>query len=172
MSFFKSIFLKSLKLRYIRKFIKSFNTASEINRFLNLDARYLFVENFGGENNPDHLIYWIRLNDKGNGFFALFNRVLRYYSYADYYNLIPVVAFSSDVMANDHSITTTLNPFEYFFLQFKDFSLKEVKLNKHIITSKHADSQKLYPSTYSGNEYSLSEDDLLNLSRRRYPTWF
>lgn len=154
---------KSLRLRFFRKAIKALFNAKEMRRFMNLDPTILKVDNYGGSAKPNKFIYWIRQDDTGNGFFALFNRTLRYLAYANHFHLEPIVQYGKHGLNYDSSVKRTHNPFEYYFLQTSQNKVENVMENKHVIVSRHVDSQLLFPSTSKATEYLISEEEIEHL---------
>ncbi len=162
-----------MKLRFIRKAFVSLNDDALMRRLLNLNPNQLTFEKTQGNQNPSKWVYWISLNDKGNGFFALFNRMLRYLAYADYYHLTPLITYGNEGLNVDPNMAGNNTVFDYYFNQPSNIDVNRLTEQKHLIKSRYVDSQMLFESIQDNVEYLLTEKEILRLGKvfKQYVTF-
>ena len=103
-------------------------------------------------------IYLIDLEESHSGFFADYNKLLQYLYFADCYHLTPVVKFSDRFCyAEKHQVNGTSNPFEYYYKQPSEVSLKEALGQNHIIVCRKENTYLSRDLNEDGNAYHRSD---------------
>ena len=91
-----------------------------------------------GNKNPDKNIFYIRIGDSGDGFFAEYNRLLMYLFAADKYNMIPVVLFTDKFLYREEcEVNGSSNPFQYYFLEPSGIYPEEAEESKNVVYSSY-----------------------------------
>ena len=116
-----------------------------------------------GEQISKKMIYHIAPDALQTGFFATHNRLLAFLYYADYYGLIPVVEYGKEYCyAEQCSINGTDNPFEYYFQQPTDITLKDLRQYRNVMKSRKenaalAGKLNKIPTSYGMSELFIEE---------------
>lgn len=89
-----------------------------------------------GNDNKNKCIYYICVGKYEFGFFALFRITLKYLAYADRFGFCPVIEWSKDIpYAEREVVMNTKNPYEYYFDQPTNISLKEIETSYNVFES-------------------------------------
>ncbi len=91
-----------------------------------------------GNENKDKNIYFVKMGDSGDGFFAEYNRLLMYLYTADKFHFTPVVYFTEKFLyREDHPVNGSDNPFEYYFLQPAGVKVSEIEKSRNVVFSEY-----------------------------------
>ena len=91
-----------------------------------------------GDKNSDLNIYMIKMGDRGDGFFAEYNRLLMYLYVADRFHFTPVVQFSEEYLYHeDHMVNGSDNPYQYYFLQPAGIEPYEAQKSRNVVFSQY-----------------------------------
>ena len=110
-----------------------------------------------GSKNQGKVIYYIYLDDPGNGFFAEYRKVLGALYFAEMYGFIPVVEYAPSFSYFENTlIHETSNPYEYYFLQPSDITIKDMKESNTVINFRE-ENLLLVEQLKPGNGYEITD---------------
>lgn len=125
----------------------------------------VYIENYG-ETKTDDILYHIKMEYSGSGFFADHNRLLCFLYFADKYGMKPVVEYHPDYCyAEKHPVNGTTNPFEYYFKQPTDISLEELYTCRGVVRSRKENTQDAVMLNENSNGYARTEIFINEMAR-------
>lgn len=125
----------------------------------------VYIENYG-EKKMEHVLYHIKMEYSGSGFFADHNRLLCFLYFADKYGMKPVVEYHQDYCyAEKHPVNGTNNPFEYYFKQPSDISLEEMYTCRGVIRSRKENTNDAIMLNENSNGYARTERYIGEMAR-------
>lgn len=124
------------------------------------------MERGANPENQKDVIYHIKMEPSGSGFFADYNKLLEYLYFADHFNLTPVVEFSSESMyAEDEEINGSSNPFEYYFEQPEGIGVKDLDKQDAYVRSRKENIILSHTLNKDNGGYAKTEKYLTEMSR-------
>lgn len=171
-------FSENIRLRYAVRVLKNLNNMEFCNDVIHIydSLDKVYIEHKGNENNGK-IIYYIRVDDKLRGFFALMRVVVNNLWFADRNGLTPVVELSNDILYAEKKICNgTKNPFEYYFEPINIANWE----NSTAIVKNSSGSNPVYGNVISNinnavenyftNKYKVSDEYFNEMSRiwRKY----
>ena len=130
----------------------------------------VYLESYGNEF-CEEVLYHIKAEYSGSGFFADHNRLLNFLYFADKYGMKPVVEFHPDYCyAEKEPVNGTTNPFEYYFEQPTGISLATLYQSKCVIRSRKDNTKYAIQLNENSNGYSRSNQYIEEMGRitRKY----
>lgn len=125
----------------------------------------VYIENYGDKKN-DFIIYHIKTEYSGSGFFADHNRLLGFLYFADKLGMKSVVEYPPDYCyAEKHPVNGTMNPFEYYFKQPAEISLEELYKCKVVVRSRKENINYAISINEDTNGYSRNDKYIEEMGR-------
>lgn len=125
----------------------------------------VYAEKYGECENTE-LVYHIKTEYSGSGFFADHNRLLGFLYFADKFGMQPVVEYHPDYCyAEKHPVNGTSNPFEYYFEQPTDVSLEQLYNCRHVVRSRKENGNYAIMLNEEANGYSRNEKYITEMGR-------
>lgn len=134
------------------------------------ESNLVYIENYG-DKMQDSVIYHIKTEYSGSGFFADHNRLLGFLYFADRLGMKPVVEYHPDYCyAEKHPVNGTTNPFEYYFKQPTEISLEELYKCNAVVRSRKENINDAILLNEDTNGYSRNDKYIEEMGRitRKY----
>lgn len=125
----------------------------------------VYIENYG-KAKADDVLYHIKTEYSGSGFFADHNCLLAFLYFADKYGMKPVVEYHPDYCyAEDHPVNGTTNPFEYYFKQPDGISLEEMYTCQRVVRSRKENTNDAVMLNKNHNGYARTDQYIKEMAR-------
>lgn len=134
------------------------------------ESNIVYAEKYGEEEN-DGILYHIKTEYSGSGFFADHNRLLGFLYFADKFGMKPVVEYHPDYCyAEKHPVNGTNNPYEYYFQQPCGISLEQLYNSQYVVRSRKENGNYAISLNEEANGYSRNEKYIAEMGRitRKY----
>lgn len=132
---------------------------------LDKENNLVSLENYGNDNGNEP-VYFIDMEEMNSGFFAEYNKLLTLLYFADWYHLKPVVRFHKGFCyAELNPVNGTDNPFEYYFKQPCDITLKDMQKYRYVLKSRKENSNLALALNESSGGYERSRRYLDEMAR-------
>lgn len=96
------------------------------------DKDELVIKHYGDEL-PGKIVYYININDDQGGFFAELRWICTLLLYSDRRGFVPYVRLGEKNRYYDTGITTSSNPFEYYFLPVSEIDMDKVLKAQNVV---------------------------------------
>lgn len=146
------------KLQFVMYCLGKSKDSRFMKRVMVLENEQNLVELKRNGEQSDNIYYFIDMKEINTGFFAVYNKLLAFLYFADYYGLKPVIRFDNSFpYAENTLVNGTNNPYEYYFKQPLDIMPENLDDKKCVLVCRKENSYLINQLSESANGYSKSE---------------